>query len=288
MENPITGSIDSSGFKLRYSIEGNGPIVLIPGSVLYDQRSFSQQLRQHLRLIFLDHRGFVPPPKEEVTISAFELEVLLNDIEMARLQLGLENFFILGHSGHGFLAIEYAKKFPEHVTGIVMVASAPSNSDARRRISNESFEKKASPERRQLFGTNMSELPGKLTVDPENRFMHFLLASAPQSWYDPTFDASPLWKGVYTNMQAIDHIWGKVFRDIDITSGLDQLWKPVLLMLGKYDFLTGPPEVWDEIKNKFRDLTIQLFDKSAHCPQLEEAEMFNNELLKWISSLASH
>lgn len=288
MENYVTGSIDSSGFKLNYSIEGEGPTVLIPGSVLYDQRAFSKLLRKHLRLIFLDHRGFVPPPGTEITNSAFDLDVLLEDIETARSHLGLENFFILGHSGHGFLAIEYAKKFPGNINGVIMVASAPNNSDARRKISTDAFEKNASITRKEISEKNMSELPGKLAADPEKRFMHFLLAAAPQSWYDPLFDATYLWKDVYTNMHAIDHIWGEVFRDIDITQGLDLLKKPVLLLLGKYDYLTGPPEVWDEIKNKFSDLTIKLFEKSAHCPQLEEAELFNNELLKWISALASH
>lgn len=278
--------IKSSGFKLNYSIEGQGIPVLIPGCSLYDQRSFSQKLRQDLRLIFLDHRGFVPPPYGDIANTSFDLTVLLSDIEMARKETGLEKFFILGHSGHGFLALEYAKRYPHYIAGVIMVASAPGNSTARREVSRLAFEKNASPERKELFEKNMAELNGKLVADPGKRFMHFLLATAPQSWYDPWFDASPLWEDVYTNMQAIDHIWGVVFRDLDITRGLDQFDKPVLLMLGQYDYLTGPPETWDEVKNKFQNITIKLFDKSAHCPQYEEPAHFNNELLQWIKAIA--
>lgn len=287
MTESITGTVNVSGFSLNYSIEGKGFPLLIPGSVLYDQRSFSNNLRKHLQLIFLDHRGFVPAPGDIAGNAAFDLDVLLADIEVARQELGLKKFFILGHSGHGFLALEYAKKYPHHVMGIAMVASAPSNSDARRNATEKAFKETASQERKELLETNMKHLPEKLSSDPGNRFMHYLLAAAPQSWYDPAFDATPLWKGVYTNMQAIDHIWGRVFRDIDITRGLGQFNKPAFLALGKYDYLTGPPELWNEVIPRFQNITVKVFDKAAHCPQYEEPVLFDKELMNWISSVAN-
>jgi proline iminopeptidase len=55
-------------------------------------------------------------------------------------------------------------------------------------------------------------------------------------------------------------------------------------MLGKYDFLTGPTELWDDIKNNFKDITMRVFEKSAHCPMYEEAELFDKALLSWLSA----
>jgi proline iminopeptidase len=37
-----------------------------------------------------------------------------------------------------------------------------------------------------------------------------------------------------------DYVWGKVFRDIDITKDLDKLKAPVFLALGRYDYLIPP------------------------------------------------
>ena len=80
-----------------------------------------------------------------------------------------------------------------------------------------------------------------------------------------------------------DYVWGILFRDIDITHALEQFDKPVFLGLGRYDFLVAPPSSWDAVRSKFKDLTIRIFEKSGHIPQLEEPELFDQELLRWLS-----
>ncbi|HSW70485.1 MAG TPA: hypothetical protein VLH77_00710 [Gammaproteobacteria bacterium] len=70
-------------------------------------------------------------------------------------------------------------------------------------------------------------------------------------------------------------------KKIDITIGLDQLNMPVLLMLGRYDYW-NPPHLWEPLRQKFKNLTIRVFEKSGHTPQLEEAELFDSELLSWL------
>ena len=114
------GTIDSGGFQLQYIIEGEGSPILVIGSALYDERVFSRELREKHRWFFVDHRGFGVAPKLEVDNSVFDLDVLLDDIETIRRHLSLKDFVIIGHSGHAFLAIEYAKKYSRFVKGVVM------------------------------------------------------------------------------------------------------------------------------------------------------------------------
>ena len=64
-----------------------------------------------------------------------------------------------------------------------------------------------------------------------------------------------------------DHVWGNVFRDLDITRGLSTFDRPVLLALGRYDFIVAPPCSWDPIRPKFRDLTVRVFEHSGHNPR---------------------
>ncbi len=51
------------GFELHYCIKGQGEPILVVGSSVYYPRLFSENLSQHFQLIFLDHRGFVKPPR---------------------------------------------------------------------------------------------------------------------------------------------------------------------------------------------------------------------------------
>ena len=67
---------------------GMGQPAIVIGSARYYQRAFSQDLRRHLRLAFIDHRGFAPSPGP-VDVSEFTLEKLIDDVEAFRQQLGL-------------------------------------------------------------------------------------------------------------------------------------------------------------------------------------------------------
>jgi proline iminopeptidase len=51
-----------------------------------------------------------------------------DEVEDVRRALGLENFYLYGHSWGGMLAYEYALKYPQHLKGVIisnMVASIP-------------------------------------------------------------------------------------------------------------------------------------------------------------------
>ncbi len=281
----LSGTINSDGFKLGYIIEGEGYPALVIGSSSYYQKSFSEEIKKHFRFIFLDHRGFVAPPHENLSIDSYSLSALIEDIEFARKQLQIEEMLIIGHSGHAFMALEYAKKYPAFIKGVVMIGVTPDYSAATHRAAQEFFDQTASIERKKEFEKNMGALGEIIAAAPEKRFVSYCLASAPKSWYNFQYDAAHLWDGVYTNMQMIDHVWGQVFRDIDITDGLGRFDKPVFLALGKYDFQTGPTFLWDRVKKHFKNITINIFEHSAHSPQQEEAPRFTEALLRWYNAI---
>jgi len=143
---------------------------------------------------------------------------------------------------------------------------------------------------------NLKLLPAEIRAAPERRFITLCLRLGARSWYDYRFDAAPLWQDVQVNMPIIDHLWGNVFRDINISTGLKFFNKPVFLALGYFDFLVAPFYMWHTIRHKFNDFTVRLFAKSGHTPQLEEAQAFDKALtecswgnppLKWGGYLTS-
>jgi proline iminopeptidase len=286
-DQPVTGVIASEGYSLPYRIEGSGVPTMVIGSRLYYAKAFSQNLRSHLRLVFLDHRGYVPPPSSASAPEVdFSLEKIVDDMEAARRELELGQIVVVGHSGHSFMALEYAKKYPESVSHVVMIGVGPDISEDSVQAAQQNWEDSASPERKAAMRENLQRLPDEelAKLSPAEANVRRYVRDGPRIWHDPTFDSSALWKGIHHNMAMFDYVWGVVFRDIDITKGLSTLDRPVFLALGRYDFLVPPPAAWEPLRPKFKDLTIQVFEKSGHTPQYEEPDLFDQSLLSWIQA----
>jgi pimeloyl-ACP methyl ester carboxylesterase len=256
---------------------------LVIGSAVYYPRVFSQRLRRSLKLIFADHRGFarltdgVPP-------SDFGLDAVLADMDLVRRHLGFDRIAVVGHSGHGYMALEYAKRYPGHVSHVVMIATGPSHSAAHNAATERYWQESVCPERKARLERDLEGLPAEIEAAPEKRFVAFCVRMGARSWYDHAFDAAPLWQGVHVNMPVFDHLWGEVFRDIDIAQGLDQLDVPVFLALGRHDYLVAPYATWEPYRSRFKDLTVRVFERSGHTPQLEESDLFDAELLRWLAA----
>jgi len=280
-----TGIVAAGPFQLQYRIEGKGRPVIVIGSSVYYPRVFSTLLRKHLRLVFVDHRGFVPSPGH-VENSEYALDKLLDDIERTRVQLGLDRVAVIGHSGHALLALEYAKKYPSQVSHVIMIGIAPDLSVASWQASERAWQESVAPERKAALQENLRRSPDEALakLSPAERFVKSYVRDGPRCWFNPRFDASPLWAGVTVNTEMFDYVWGQVFRDIDITQGLTAFDRPVFLALGRYDFAVAPPSSWDRVRPQFRDLTVRVFERSGHTPPYEEPELFDAELLRWLEA----
>jgi proline iminopeptidase len=281
MKNSSINTLEVDGFQLDYSIEGTGIPTIVIGSSLYYPRTFSKSLRSSLKMIFMDHRGFGRALRHFEN-SDFELDKLVGDIEELRRKLELKRFVLMGHSGHALIALEYAKKYPEHVSQLILIAQSPDGGPETFSAADKYFQESVCPERKALLAKNLETLETEIAKFPQNAFIVRALKFGPMIWYQYDYDASALWKDVTVIPEMFNYVWGQVFRNIDINDGLDAFDKPVLLMLGRYDYW-NPPHLWEPFREKFKDLTIRIFEKSGHTPQLEEAEYFNKELLDWLT-----
>ena len=231
------GRISAGPFQLPYAIEGMGQPAIVIGSSRYYQRAFSQNLRRHLQLVFMDHRGFAPSPGP-VDTSEFELEQLIDDIETLRQQLGLRPVVVIGHSGHAYMALEYGKKYPENTSHVVMIGIAPDFSQNSTALAERNYQTLADADRLAAERENKLALPDEqlAKLPPEEAFIRGYIRNAARVWYDPRFDCASLWQDVSINMDMFGYVWGRVFAEIDITKGLEQFDRPVFLALGRYDF----------------------------------------------------
>ena len=277
------GTYEIDGYQLAYQIEGEGIPVFVIGSAVYYPRLFSQKIREKLKLIFVDHRGHAKPSRQQ-GLEDYTIERILADMEQIRERLDLKDFVIMGHSGNAFLAFEYAKRYAKNVQKVILLNTAPTNSKERQEQSMAFFQREASPERKEKFEQDFALLDQDIQREPERRFAHLCIRMGAQSFYDYQFDSAPLWEGVYTNMPAIDYLWGEAFAKLNLYKSLKDFDKPVFLGLGKYDYLVGPYNLWDDIEKGSKNIKKIIFEHSGHNPMFEEPQLFDEELIKWLES----
>ncbi|MDH2334496.1 alpha/beta fold hydrolase [Paenibacillus polymyxa] len=275
-------TVISDGFELKYAITGNGRPILVIGSSVYYPRLFSDHLYKKFQFIFLDHRGFAKPTRA-LKPEDYTLDKVINDIETARQCLHLNEFIILGHSGHAFMALEYAKQYPDYVQKVVLLNSAPTNSQERQRQSASFFYETASPERKERFEKDIVLLEEDIKRDPDRRFVHMCIRMGAQSFYDYAYDAAYTWNDVYTNMPIIDYLWGEAFGNMNLIQSLADIHKPVFIGLGRYDYWVAPVSLWDRVDDTYENVKKVIFEHSGHNPMFEEPHYFDQTLAKWIN-----
>lgn len=115
--------ITSDGLELFYDKGGEGvPCVYLHGGPGYWSKSFqyfSQELlEEKLEMVYLDQRGC--GRSEHSSTQDYSLSRLIDDIEELRIFLGLSEWYVMGHSFGGILAVNYTKRFPERTKGIIL------------------------------------------------------------------------------------------------------------------------------------------------------------------------
>jgi proline iminopeptidase len=113
--------LTSDSVKLSVKVAGTGPVcIYLHGGPGQDFLSFEKMggasLEKCLTMVYFDQRG----SGHSQNAKNYSLERVVQDIEELRLKLGLEKVYLLSHSFGGVLAINYALKYPEHLTGIIM------------------------------------------------------------------------------------------------------------------------------------------------------------------------
>lgn len=286
----MDGVVDLGGVPLRYRIEGEGQVCLVIGSSVCYPRVFSEELRRHLQLVFVDLRHFVEPRHFSSANPSFDpdritLDTYAADIEQVRVALGLGEVVVMGHSIHSTVALEYARRYPDHVVGVVAIGGSASSDDNA--ASDELWETTASAERKELFEQRRAELTPELraSLSPAEYFVHRYVALGPWRWYDARTDSSWLWEDVVPDMPVFDRL-GALLDPYDLAQGPGQITVPTLIAQGRYDF--GVPwTLWESNMHKLPRGTLVIFDRSAHFPSLEEPERFDQTLVSWLNGLAS-
>jgi proline iminopeptidase len=192
---------------------------------------------------------------------------------------------VIGHSIFGAIALEYARRYPEHVRGVVANGTIPHRSAEDPGAVDRLWEAEASAERKEILARQLAELTPEVraTLSPTDMFVREYVANGPMYWYDPAYDCSWLWEGVAPDWPIAERLF-ELFETYDLAQGPAEITVPVLIAHGRYDY-SAPYTLWDEHRHKLPRHTYALFDRSGHYPPLEERRRFDQTLFEWVHGL---
>jgi proline iminopeptidase len=94
-----------------------------PGGDHTGFKSSMEPLTDRLQLVYFDHRGqgrSARGPRDTYT-----LENNVEDMEALRQYLGLEKIVVIGQSYGGMVALTYAARYPQNLSHLIAVVTAP-------------------------------------------------------------------------------------------------------------------------------------------------------------------
>jgi len=278
-ELPGSGFIEIDGGKLKYVVEGEGIPCLVIGSSVYYPKTFSANLRKHLRMYFVDMPWFA----EEYSapdLEAYSIQHLANDIEEVRVALKLVDFVIMGHSIHGTVALEYARRYHKHVSHCILIGSPTIYNNEEYDIATKAIWKTASQERQELQNKNWMELQGTDSLSGSELVVENYIAMAPKYWFNPRYDARWLWDDMIINADIITHLYETIFGDYNMFRNNPTVPVPTFVALGRYDYVI-PIQFWKD-QTHIPNLTLKVFERSGHTAQFEEPGEFDKKILEWL------
>lgn len=114
------------GATIHYKVAGSGPVLIVQspgwgyGSVMYEQTL--KPLEKDFTVLYYDTRGSGRSSKTD-DVSNINVGSHVDDLEALRSFLDLRTFILMGHSHGGYVAMNYALKYPGHVSHLILVGS---------------------------------------------------------------------------------------------------------------------------------------------------------------------
>jgi proline iminopeptidase len=264
-----------NGCRLNVEVLGpeDGPVLIAHhggggiGSLAEPKATFGT-LADRFRVVVFDARGCglsegIPPYSHEQWAA---------DVDGLRQWAGAERVVVAGGSYGGFIALEYAVRYPEHVSAIVLRDTSADGSNLEL-----AFENARTQDRVEINWDNFNRYwSGRIHDDADLKARWAELIPLYDFEYDPVKSAAAVEAGIYRHEAhnwCFQHNWGSY----DLKDALPAVIAPTLVTVGRRDWVT-PVSSSETIAALMPNAELVVFEKSGHSPQVEERELFQQTI----------
>lgn len=244
------------------------------GDCRNDMKAFSS-LSSDYQLVFLDMRG----SGKSADVPPYTHAQWTADIEQLRRELGLGKIHILGGSYGGYLALEYAIRYPDSVKSVLLrdtAANNKSNDDSIDRALKADLDGLEEEKLRRLFA-------GTVESNEELKETFFKI----QPLYTVKYDEAKVREkidSIYYHYETHNYAFNQNKISFDITEDIKNIKVPVLITVGIHDWIT-PVTSSDLLAQNIPNNTYVKFEHSGHSPHLEENAAYLEHMKKFLNQV---
>ncbi len=214
----------------------------------------------------------------------------VDEVEQVRtaLHLDRDNFYLVGHSWGGILAIEYALKFQRHLKGLVisnMMASIPAYNDYANKTLKPEMDPVALAEIEQIEATGEYTQPRYMELLVPHHYVRHVLRMPADTWPDPVNRAfARLNYPLYVLMQGPSELGasGKL-ASWDRTEDLGRISVPTLVIGATYD--TMDPRHMEMMASRIPKGRFHLCPNGSHMAMYDDQETYFDGLIHFINDV---
>ncbi|HEY0247584.1 MAG TPA: alpha/beta hydrolase [Gryllotalpicola sp.] len=265
--------VEINGCELNIEVMGpeDGPVLIAHhggggiGSLAEPRATFGP-FADRFRVVVYDARGCGRsegiPPYSHAQWAA--------DLDGVRQWAGAEQIVVAGGSYGGFIALEYAVAYPEHVARIVLRDTSADGENLVR-----AFENARTQTRVELNWDDFDRYwSGRIRDDADLKACWAALIPLYDYEYDPVRSAAAVEAGIYRH-EAHNWCFQHNYPSYDLKPQLPTVTAPTLVTVGRGDWVT-PVSSAETIAGLLPNVELVVFEHSGHSPQIEERELFQS------------
>jgi proline iminopeptidase len=217
----------------------------------------------------------------------WETPRFVEEVEQVRQALGLgkDNFYLLGHSWGGILAMEYALKYQQHLKGLVisnMMASIPAYNEYARKVLMPAMDQAALAEIQRLEAAKQYENPRYMELLMPHHYEKHILRMPAAQWPDPVNRAfKHLNQKIYVPMQGPSELGasGKL-EQWDRTADLGKITVPTLVIGARHD--TMDPAHMEKMARQVRNGRYLFLPNGSHMSMYDDQKAYFDGLIAFV------
>jgi proline iminopeptidase len=261
-------TISIRGISLFVQVMGQGyPLVLMHGGPGQDYTTLLplKPLADRYTLIFYDHR--CNGQSDSLPMSSMTMENLCADADALREELGFEKWAVLGHSFGGNVALEYALRYPQSLSHLLLMNTGADQwwvqHNAPDLLAKRGYSASAVQAAHRFYNGQVTAeeyFPTVLKFFKAYYYRFSPLGLVHDILFGPRAKFRP---------EATIFGYSQLLDGWTVMDRLNEIEVPTLVLAGRHDFLF-PPEHQAILADHLPNAHLRLIERAGHNPQMEQ------------------
>ncbi len=220
----------------------------------------------------------------------WDLDRFVEEVEQVRKALNLDknNFYLLGHSWGGILAMQYTLKYQDNMKALIisnMMSSCPDYGKYADEVLAKQFDKTVLDSIRAMEARNDFSNPQYMGLLQPHFYEKHILRMPSANWPDPVVRSfAKMNQSLYVTMQGPSEfgISGRL-TNWDVKAQLPKITIPTLVIGAQHD--TMDPEHMKWMSTQVKNSSFLLCPNGGHMAMYDDQEIYFNGLLDFVKNV---